>query len=327
MPTVHLINPFSYPAGGSERRTTALYTLLGRHADVRLWSGDEPDPHFTADYPIRRIRIERLAFPKTGTFVFVGAYFRLGRWLWLTRPSRIILICNTFQRAEIEYRLRHFERILGRPPELVYTSDLVSDWYGHPGIVHVSPIDISRFSPAPAPAGQMFTIGRLSRDTPLKHHAGDAVLYRRLAEQGCRIRVMGASDVLRAAIADNSAIELLPICAVEASEFLRGLDCFFYRTSEEWPEPWGRVVTEAMACGLPVVCHRSGGYAAIIDHGRNGFLFDSDEEAEALLLALQADPELRRRIGSAARATIERLLSARNRSEMVDFYCRQSLIL
>lgn len=322
MPAIHLINPLCDPAGGSQRRATALYDELRDHADVRLWSGVEPDPHFAADYPISRIRTARLAFPKTGTFVFVGAYFRLGRWLWLTRPRRIILICNTFQRAQLEYRLRHFECILGRPPELVYTSDLVSDWGGHPGIVHVSPIDIGRFSPAPPRGGQTFTIGRLSRDTPLKHHSGDAPLYRRLAEQRCQVRVMGASDELRAAIADNPAIELLPSCAVEASDFLRSLDCFFYRTSEEWPEPWGRVVTEAMACGLPVVCHRSGGYATIIDHGRNGFLFDSDGEAEAILLALKADPERRRRIGSAARATIESLLSVRNRSEMVDFYCR-----
>lgn len=323
MRTIHLINPLCDPAGGSERRTAALYALLRGHADVRLWSGDEPDPHFTAELSIRRIRAERLAFPKTGIFVFVGVYFRLGRWLWLTRPSRIILICNTFQRAETEYRLRHFARVLGRPPEVVYTSDLVRDWTGHPGIVHASPIDIGRFSPAPLRGWPTFTIGRLSRDAPVKHHSGDAALYRRLAEQRCRIRVMGASDVLRAAIADNPAIELLPSCAVEASAFLRSLDCFFYRTSEEWPEPWGRVVTEAMACGLPVVCHRSGGYAAIIDHGRNGFLFDSDDEAEAILLALKADPELRRRIGSAARATVENLLSARNRSEMIDFYCRQ----
>ena len=323
MPNIHLINPLSDPAGGSERRTAALYALLRDHADVRLWSRGEPAPHFAAELPIRRIRVERLAFPKTGTFVFVGVYFRLGRWLRLTRPSRIILICNTFQRAELEYRLRHFEGILGRPPELVYTSDLVRDWSGHPGTVEVSPIDISRFSPAPPRAGQMFTIGRLSRDAPLKHHSGDAALYRRLAEQRCRIRVMGASDVLRAAIMGNPAIDLLPSCAVEASAFLQRLDCFFYRTSEEWPEPWGRVVIEAMACGLPVVGHRSGGYAAIIDHGRNGFLFDSDDEAEAILLALKADPELRRRIGSAARATIESLLSPRTRSEMVDFYCRQ----
>ncbi|MDB5698893.1 MAG: group 1 glycosyl transferase [Alphaproteobacteria bacterium] len=308
-------------SGGSERRAAALYDELRDHADVVLWSGAEPGPQF-AEYPIRRIRLQRLAFPRTGTFVFVGLYFELGQWLWLTRPGRIILICNTFQSAELEYRLAHFGRVLGHPAELVYASELVREWGRHPGVVHASPIDIDHFSPSDGGSGHRFTVGRLSRDGPLKHHPRDAALYRRLAEQGCRIRVMGASDALRDAAGENPAIELLPSCAIEAGAFLQGLDCFFYRTSEEAPEPWGRVVTEAMACGLPVVCHRSGGYASIIDHGRNGFLFESDEEAEALLLALERDPALRRRVGREARATIETLLSARNRAEMVDFYCR-----
>ena len=65
----------------------------------------------------------------------------------------------------------------------------------------------------------------------------------------------------------------------KARLFLLELDCFFYRTSEKYHEAWGRVVTEAMACGLPIVCHDRGGYAEIIDHGRNEFLLDTQEEA------------------------------------------------
>ena len=44
-----------------------------------------------------------------------------------------------------------------------------------------------------------------------------------------------------------------------------------------------------MACGLPVVCHRHGGYTEWIEHGRSGFLFDTSEEAERILLMLRDD--------------------------------------
>ena len=115
---------------------------------------------------------------------------------------------------------------------------------------------------------------------------------------------------------------LLPAYAQEAHLFLQGLDCFFYRTSEEWLEPWGRVVTEAMACGLPVVCHKSGGYAEIIEHGRNGFLFETQQEALEILLGLKEDRALRERVGKEARRTTEDLLTANRSSEIVEFYLR-----
>lgn len=44
-------------------------------------------------------------------------------------------------------------------------------------------------------------------------------------------------------------------------------------------EPWGLVVAEAMACGLPVlVSTRCGCYPDIVLHGRNGFCFDPFDE-------------------------------------------------
>jgi glycosyltransferase involved in cell wall biosynthesis len=118
------------------------------------------------------------------------------------------------------------------------------------------------------------------------------------------------------------SVTLLPAYAQEAHLFLQGLDCFFYRTSEKYLEPSARVVTEAMACGLPVVCHKSGGYAEWIDDGRNGFLFETQEEALELLLGLKEDPALRERVGKAARRTAEELFSDAVRSEIVEFYLR-----
>ena len=95
--------------------------------------------------------------------------------------------------------------------------------------------------------------------------------------------------------------------ATPAADFLQGLDCFCYRTSDQWLEAYGRVVFEAMACGLPVVCGRRGGYADYIVHGVNGFLFDTTAEAIALIRNLRQDRGLRERVGHAARETVERL--------------------
>jgi len=69
------------------------------------------------------------------------------------------------------------------------------------------------------------------------------------------------------------------------------------------PEPFGQVVVEGMAAGLPVVAADSGGPAEVIDHGVNGVLYppgDSAALAEALR-ALVDDPELRARLGRGAR--------------------------
>jgi glycosyltransferase involved in cell wall biosynthesis len=143
-----------------------------------------------------------------------------------------------------------------------------------------------------------------------------------LVDHGCRVRIMGPSPHLEAKLRGLQSIELLPAYAQEAHLFLQGLDCFFYRTSEEFLEPSGRVLTEAMACGLPVVCHNRGGYAEWIDNGRNGFLFDTQQEGLQILLRLKEDRALRERVGEEARRSAEELFSAAVRSEIVEFYLR-----
>lgn len=49
----------------------------------------------------------------------------------------------------------------------------------------------------------------------------------------------------------------------------------------EFDEPFGLSVVEAMACGTPVIATRRGSMAEIIEHGVNGFLVDTHEEAVA----------------------------------------------
>lgn len=52
-------------------------------------------------------------------------------------------------------------------------------------------------------------------------------------------------------------------------------------------EPFGRVVVEAMSCGVPVVAANAGGPAEIIEQGQSGWLVD-DDTAEGWAAALQS---------------------------------------
>ncbi|WP_420145383.1 glycosyltransferase family 4 protein [Sphingobium sp.] len=47
----------------------------------------------------------------------------------------------------------------------------------------------------------------------------------------------------------------------------------------DWPEPFGLVMIEAMACATPVVAFRCGSVPEVIDHGVSGFIVDSEDQA------------------------------------------------
>jgi glycosyltransferase involved in cell wall biosynthesis len=64
-----------------------------------------------------------------------------------------------------------------------------------------------------------------------------------------------------------------------------------------------------MAAGRPVVASPVGANRQVVRHGINGFLADSTEEWITALKSCAADTELRRRLGAAARRTVEETYS------------------
>ncbi len=51
----------------------------------------------------------------------------------------------------------------------------------------------------------------------------------------------------------------------------------------DWPEPFGLVMIEAMACGTPVIAFRRGSVEEVIKDGVTGYIVDSVDEAVAAL--------------------------------------------
>lgn len=86
----------------------------------------------------------------------------------------------------------------------------------------------------------------------------------------------------------------------DVAELMRGADVFVFPTHYE---PFGIVVTEAMASGLPVITTRQAGAACVVEHGREGYLLDDGDDLQGLLAGLDdlADPKQRERVGHAAR--------------------------
>lgn len=72
-------------------------------------------------------------------------------------------------------------------------------------------------------------------------------------------------------------------------------------------EPFGMVLVEAMALGMPVVAPAAGGPLEIVADGVTGYLFRAGDAAEAAdrVLRILADPELAERMGAAGRARVE----------------------
>jgi len=87
----------------------------------------------------------------------------------------------------------------------------------------------------------------------------------------------------------------------DVAERLNGFDALVHASIIA--EPFGQVVVEGMAAGLPVIASAAGGPAEIIKDGVDGLLYEPGnvEALAGLLRRLSSDAELRTRLGQAAR--------------------------
>jgi glycosyltransferase involved in cell wall biosynthesis len=64
-------------------------------------------------------------------------------------------------------------------------------------------------------------------------------------------------------------------------EFLSGAHALLFPIN--WPEPFGLVMIESMACGTPVIAFNCGSVPEVMDHGLTGFVVNDEDEAVAAI--------------------------------------------
>jgi glycosyltransferase involved in cell wall biosynthesis len=159
------------------------------------------------------------------------------------------------------------------------------NWAGT--VHHGMNADIYRFSPKPR--GYLAFLGRIS---PEKRPDRAIAIAKRL---GIPLKIAAKVDAADRAyfksmiepLLDDPLIEFIgEIGDHQKSEFLGRAEALLFPI--DWPEPFGLVMIEAMACGTPVVAWRCGSTPEVIEPGVTGFVVDSDAEADAAVLSARS---------------------------------------
>ena len=76
----------------------------------------------------------------------------------------------------------------------------------------------------------------------------------------------------------------------------------------DWPEPFGLVMIESMACGTPVITRSCGSTLEVVDHGTTGFVCEDDEDVAQAVRRLDRIDRAACRDRVATRFTVERMV-------------------
>lgn len=147
----------------------------------------------------------------------------------------------------------------------------------------------------------------------LAHLPGDATLT--VIGHGSATE-LAAMAALADEVGAGGRVEFVRVGRSELAARIRGADVLVFPS--EWPEPFGLVPLEAMACGVPVVATGTGGSGEFLEHGGNCLLFPPGDPLSlaAAVHRLAGDPQLRRRLTAGGTATAERLTVDRFTDEL-----------
>ncbi len=180
------------------------------------------------------------------------------------------------------------------------------NWAGT--VYHGLPHDLLPFNPSPK-GGYLAFLGRISpekRPDRAIEIAARAGAKLEIAAKIDRADRAYWDDVIGPMIATHSNVEFVgEIGERDKVDFLGNADALLFPI--DWPEPFGLVMIEAMACGTPVIAFPCGSAPEIIDDGVSGFLVSDIAEAIAAVQRVGALDRVKARETFERRFTIERV--------------------
>ena len=150
------------------------------------------------------------------------------------------------------------------------------NWQGT--VYHGLPIDL--YKPGLVPGKYLVFLGRVSPEKRLDRAIEIA------KRTGMPLKVAAKVDDFDREYFENSIRHLLQDPLVEwigevnesqKQELLANAYALLFPV--DWPEPFGLVLIEAMACGTPAIAYRCGSVPELIEEGVTGFIVDDSNEA------------------------------------------------
>jgi phosphatidylinositol alpha 1,6-mannosyltransferase len=228
---------------------------------------------------------------------------RLGRMLdWVPEKERRSIV--QFSEAQILNAMLAFYRmgdVLYAPnDELV---EMLREQTGRPVFLMKRGIDAGLFSPHRRTISDgILRLGSVGRITPEKNVRFLRELETGLCRAGVppfRFLIVGDGSELEWLSQNLSSAELPGILRGEAlAEAYANMDIFTFPSRTD---TFGNVVLEALASGVPAVVTSAGGPKFIVREGVSGFVAENDADFVDRTAQLLGDPELRSRMGQAAR--------------------------
>jgi glycosyltransferase involved in cell wall biosynthesis len=147
-------------------------------------------------------------------------------------------------------------------------------------VYHGVPEDLYRFRPEPG--RYLAFIGRISPEKRVDRAieiAREVGIPLKIAAKVDRLDKDYFEEIIRPMLKDPLVEYLGEIGEDQKGAFLGNAYALLFPI--DWPEPFGIVMIEAMACGTPVVAYRHGSVPEIMEEGRTGFVVEGLESAVA----------------------------------------------
>ncbi|HUN80734.1 MAG TPA: glycosyltransferase family 4 protein [Phycisphaerae bacterium] len=158
-------------------------------------------------------------------------------------------------------------------------------------VYHGLPTDLFRFQEEPE--NYLAFLGRLSPEKRVDRAIEIA------GRAGMKLRIAAKIDAADRSYFESEVAPLMRLPHVEylgeinekeKGPLLGGAQALLFPI--DWPEPFGLVMIESMACGTPVIAFRGGSVDEVMDEGVTGFIVESVDEA---VKAVERIPEISRR--------------------------------